>query len=270
MGEESKIGWTDSTFNPWIGCAHASEGCTNCYAEGLMDSYLGRAVWGNAANSTRVRTTAEYWRKLLIWNEKAKKTGIRKRVFVASLADVFENRPELVPWRRDMLRLLEKVTSLQILMLTKRIGLVEPLTYEALGVHADEWFEANPHVALGTSIENQHWADVRIPLLGQIPASMRFLSVEPMIGPVDVGNYEGMFDWLIIGGESGREGPKGKIRELKLEDAEYLIEQGKRMEGVSVYFKQTGTVLARKLKLTGKGEHWEELPESLRVREWPD
>ena len=234
-----------------------------------MDNYLGRAVWGNGADSTRVRTSPEYWRKLLVWNEKAKKTGIRKRIFVASLADVFENRQELVTWRRDMLRLLEKVTSLQILMLTKRIGLVESLTYEALGVSAAEWFEANPHVALGTSIEDQHWADIRIPLLGQIPASMRFLSVEPMIGPVDVSAYGGMFDWLIIGGESGREGPKHKIRKMERNDAERLISQGREM-GVAVYFKQTGTVLAREMKLSGKGEDWDELPESLRVREWPD
>jgi protein gp37 len=91
MGANSKIEWTDHTFNPWIGCTKVHAGCANCYAERDMDKWLGKAKWGPAG--TRVKTSAENWRKPLVWNRKAKAAGERRRVFCASLADVFEDWP---------------------------------------------------------------------------------------------------------------------------------------------------------------------------------
>lgn len=87
MGETSKIEWTDATFNPWIGCAHVHAGCTHCYAESFAKRY-GKATWG--PNGTRVKTGDAYWRKPLKWNREAERDGVRRRVFCASLADVFE------------------------------------------------------------------------------------------------------------------------------------------------------------------------------------
>lgn len=281
MGEVTKIGWTGrmvfdpvtgmvifrngASWNPWIGCAHASEGCKFCYAEDQMDTRWGKVVWGNTANSTRVRTSPENWGKLIQWNRKAEKEGIATRVFIASLADVFEPRAELTPWRRDMFALLERVRSLNLLVLTKRAGLMPEMIEEATGVEANEWLRLNPHVWLGTSVENQRWADERVPQLGKLKPTVRFLSVEPMLGPVDLRDYRGLFEWVIVGGESGRH-----ARPMSLEAAERVIQDSQEM-GVPVYMKQTGAVLARELGLKHtKGEDADEWPESLRVQEWPD
>jgi len=89
MGENSKIEWTDHTFNPWIGCTKVAAGCEHCYAEASMDQRLGRAKWG--PGGTRVKTSAANWQKPLKWNREAEAAGVRKKVFCASLADVFED-----------------------------------------------------------------------------------------------------------------------------------------------------------------------------------
>jgi len=88
MGESTKIEWTDHTFNPWIGCSKVHTGCLNCYAEADMDTRKGRAKWG--VDGTRSITTVDYWKKPLTWNKQAQADGVRRRVFCASLADVFE------------------------------------------------------------------------------------------------------------------------------------------------------------------------------------
>lgn len=89
MAENSKIEWTHHTFNPWIGCTKVAPGCTNCYAETLMDTRYRKVQWG--PNGTRVATSAANWRKPLQWDRAAAKAGERHRVFCASLADVFED-----------------------------------------------------------------------------------------------------------------------------------------------------------------------------------
>lgn len=89
MGENSKIEWTDHTFNPWIGCSKVHAGCQFCYAERDMDNRLGKAKWG--PQGTRVLTGDANWRKPLKWNREAEAAGVRKRVFCASLADIFED-----------------------------------------------------------------------------------------------------------------------------------------------------------------------------------
>lgn len=88
MGENSTIEWTDHTFNPWIGCVKVAAGCTHCYAE-AMAKRTGKAKWG--ADGTRVKTSEDYWRQPLKWNTQAERDGIRRRVFCASMADVFED-----------------------------------------------------------------------------------------------------------------------------------------------------------------------------------
>lgn len=87
MGKNSNISWTDHTFNPWIGCSKVSAGCKNCYAEADMDKRRKRVQWG--VNGTRSVTSYAYWRQAISWNREDEKE--RKRVFCASLADVFED-----------------------------------------------------------------------------------------------------------------------------------------------------------------------------------
>ena len=94
MAENSKIEWCDHTFNPWMGCTKVSAACANCYAERDMDKRFGKVAWG--PNGTRVKTSESNWKKPLAWNRKAEESGIRPRVFCASLADVFEDWDGLI------------------------------------------------------------------------------------------------------------------------------------------------------------------------------
>lgn len=238
MSENSKIEWTDHTFNPWIGCTKVGPGCDHCYAENLMDKRMGVAVWG--PGNQRVRTKAANWRKPLAWDANHEaffaEHGRRQRVFCASLADVFDNAVD-PQWRRDLFNLILSTPNLDWLLLTKRIGNVAAMISETLpenmkGLDKDHplawpW----PHVWIGATITSQSEADRDIPKLLQVPARVRFLSMEPLLGPVDLTSIE-MFDgdaeiyplkgttncvndegepaedvpaldWVIVGGESG-------------------------------------------------------------------
>lgn len=139
MGETTKIQWTDHTFNPWIGCARVAPGCVNCYAEADMDRRRGRVKWG--PHGTRSRTSDDYWHEPAKWNKQAEASGIRQRVFCASLADVFEDwgiepildhrgeviigpdglrRITMTDLRRDLFALIDQTPWLDWLLLTKR------------------------------------------------------------------------------------------------------------------------------------------------------
>jgi protein gp37 len=119
--ENSKIEWTDHTFNPWIGCQHVSPGCDNCYAEMLMDTRYGRVEWG--PHGARSKTSDANWKKSLTWNAQAHtfkhEHGRRQRVFCASLADVFDNKVDPA-WREELFELIRKCRRLDWLLLTKR------------------------------------------------------------------------------------------------------------------------------------------------------
>ena len=122
MAENSKIAWTDHTFNPWIGCTKVGRGCDGCYAE-VWDARYGGALgsphWGPGA--PRRRTTVQNWNKVRRWERDAKASGQRPRVFCASLADVFDNE---VPheWRADLWALIADCPSLDWIIVTKRVG----------------------------------------------------------------------------------------------------------------------------------------------------
>src|SRR5262245_49606753 len=117
--ENSKIQWTDHTFNVWRGCEKVSPGCAHCYAETMSrrnPAVLGE--WGK--HGTRVIASEAMWREPLKWDRQARAAGVRKRVFCASLADVFEDRPELVAPRERLFRLIEDTPNLDWQLLTKR------------------------------------------------------------------------------------------------------------------------------------------------------
>lgn len=200
MAETSEIGWTDATFNPWWGCAHVSPGCARCFAETLAKRY-GHQVWGKR---TERRMFGEaHWRQPLSWDRKAARDGRRLKVFCASMADVFEDRPDLEAPRRRLWSLIAETPNLDWQLLTKR-----PENVSRMVPWGASWDSEWPRNAwVGTSVEDQQRADERIPILLDIPAAIRFLSVEPLIGPIVprvswFGSQLGV-DWVIIGGESG-------------------------------------------------------------------
>ncbi|PVX75594.1 phage Gp37/Gp68 family protein [Paraburkholderia unamae] len=219
MSENSKIEWTDHTFNPWEGCQKVGPGCDHCYAETRNARFGGGVAvnWGPGA--PRRRTSAANWRKPLQWNRDGTFYAIhgrRQRVFCASLADVFDNEVDLL-WRRDLFQLIAATPNLDWLLLTKRIGNV-PTMLRHIGIE-----QLPENVWLGATVVNQAEADRDIPKLLAVPARVRFLSMEPLLGPVDLERpapgpdidqgageqicqpwmIQSGIDWVIVGGESG-------------------------------------------------------------------
>jgi protein gp37 len=231
MADTTKIEWTDSTFNPWVGCQHVSPGCNNCYAEAMMDKRYGKVKWGPKA--VRVRTSPSNWRKPLAWNADGKRfereNKRRRRVFCASLADVFDNRADPA-WRADLFALIRNTAQLDWLLLTKRPQNIAKML-------PGDWGRGYPNVWLGITAEDAEHYRQRWPILGGIPAVVRFISYEPAIGPLgglDLG--DGMTPhWLICGGESG-----SSARTMQPQWARAALKEA-RLHGVAFFMKQWGT-----------------------------
>lgn len=178
MAENSKIEWTHHTFNPWQGCQKVGPGCDHCYAEARDMRFTGGSMWG--PHAPRQRTSAANWRTPLKWNRDAAAAGERRRVFCASLADVFDNHPSIQPeWRADLWALIEATPNLDWMLLTKRPGNIS-------GMLPSDWGVGWPNVWLGCTVVNQAEANRDIPKLLAVPAAVRFLSIEPLLGPVDL------------------------------------------------------------------------------------
>lgn len=209
MAEQSNIEWTRSTFNPWWGCTKVSPGCDHCYAE--RDAHRFGTEWGPDAE--RRFFGDEHWNKPRQWNAKAAKEQAvdpkaQWRVFCASMADVFDNAvPQEV--RERLWTLIDETPNLTWLILTKRIGNVGSML-------PDRWSVTLPrNVWLGISVVNQQEADRDIPKLLLVKAAVRWLSMEPLLGPVDLRqahmtkerlpNWPAptRVDWVVVGGESG-------------------------------------------------------------------
>lgn len=179
MSKSTAIGWTDHTANFWMGCQRVSPGCEHCYAETLVTGRMGFKVWGPASTTERKRAKG-VWSDVPKWDAAARREGVRRRVFVSSLADIFEDHPQVAPWRADALALLERCTNLDVQLLTKR-------PQNILRMVPPSWRTAWPaHVWIGTTVEDQRRAEERIPHLLSVPAAVRFLSCEPLIEPVDL------------------------------------------------------------------------------------
>ena len=224
MGKNSKIEWTHHTFNPWWGCVKVSEACKFCYAESWARR-VGKNVWGAAAD--RRFFGEAHWTEPLKWDREAAGEGVRRRVFCASMADVFERRAELNIWRAKLWDLIEATPNLDWLLLTKRPQSVSAMT---------PWGENWPlNVWLGTTVENQRRANERLSILAEIPARVRFISAEPLLGPLDLRPWmKGTIGWVITGGESG-----AKARPSSPAWFRDLLRQCVRAE-VPFHFKQWG------------------------------
>ncbi|MEY2690227.1 MAG: hypothetical protein RL375_4427 [Pseudomonadota bacterium] len=239
MSANTAIEWCDHTFNPWIGCTKVSPGCDHCYAEDDFDRRRHVVTWG--AGQERHATSATTWAQPYRWARNAEafhaQHGRRQRVFCASLADVFDNE---VPthWRADLWALIRATPQLDWLLLTKRIGNAASMLYDA--------DEPLPNVWLGATVVNQAEYDRDIGKLLRTPAAVHFLSVEPMLGPIDMRmggasmpDYSdhkplARLDWVICGGESGP-----KARPMSPAWARRLRDQCKAAR-VPFLFKQWG------------------------------
>ena len=250
MGESTGIGWTHHTANFWWGCQRVSPGCEHCYAEHLAVVRRKLPVWGPPSTTGRERKKG-VWKDVPKWNAAAKADGVRRRMFVSSMADVFEAHPQVAPWRAEALDLLADCDGLDVQLLTKRPENIRAMVPAA-------WLESWPaHVWVGTTVEDQKRAEQRIPHLLAVPAAVRFLSCEPLLGRVNLklgrggdcrrcGNRyclngvhaefpKSRLDWVIVGGESGP-----GARPCDLAWIRGIVAQCQ-AAGVSVFVKQLGS-----------------------------
>ena len=192
MAKNSQIEWTDHTFNPWWGCTKVSPACEHCYAEAWAKR-LGKKVWGKRSDRRLLSETN--WAQPLKWNAEAAQERQRARVFCASMADVFEARPDLDSERARLWELIERTPWLDWLLLTKRPQLIRDMV---------PWGDAWPNnVWIGTTVEDQRRAKQRLPHLVALPAAVRFISAEPLLGSLNLSPWIDSLDWVIAGGESG-------------------------------------------------------------------
>lgn len=231
MGANSAIEWTKHTWNPWVGCKKVSPGCKNCYM------YREQNQYGQDPNEIR-RTKPATFNKPWTWNEKD--PGL---IFTSSWTDFFLEEAD--EWRDDAWEIVRFTLNNTYQILTKR-------PENILDRLPDDWGDGYPNVWLGVSVENQEMADLRIPILIDIPAKLRFLSCEPLLGPVELQQYlmeriresgpiatyypRDVIQWVIVGGESG---PAGSARPMHPEWASY-IQFICRVSRVPFFFKQWG------------------------------
>lgn len=185
MAKNSAIEWTDHTFNPWWGCAKVSPACDHCYAERDAKRHApGQVLWGD--DSTRRTFGPMHWKEPIRWARQARKLGsyaARPRVFCASMADVFDNHPDVEGERQKLWGLIEGTPELDWLLLTKRISNARKMMPAA-------WLgNPRPNVWLGISVVNQAEANRDVPRLLATPARIRFLSCEPLLEALDLARW---------------------------------------------------------------------------------
>lgn len=319
MSATTSIEWTDHTFNPWRGCAKVHTGCLHCYAEKNVGVAIHGIAWGEVwSGGQRVIAADSTWKQPLSWARSAAKAGVRRRVFCASLADVLEV-PEYPPLqhltteRRERVNAARKTlddareTLWNHIRLTSRFcGCGHSMLWETdhrdhrpaqphggldwllLTKRPENWElvpeDVRPLVWLGTSVSDQETADVMVPRLLQSKGfRLRFLSVEPLVGRVDLtrylkptlhtnggeqlqhpdpripsegGRWEWGVSWVIVGGESG-----SKARPCHVESVRDVVSQC-RDAGVPCFVKQLGEVPVLREPAVGEDLF---IPD----REWP-
>lgn len=241
----TKIEWTEKTWNPITGCSKISAGCQNCYAERMAKRLAGRGGY-DRKHPFDVTFHPDRLGAPRTWKTPS-------MIFVCSMGDFYH---ELVDTNSQdcVFSVMRATPQHTYQLLTKR----PEIAREALMHHP-----LPPNVWLGVTAENQECADKRIPILLDIPAAVRFVSVEPMLGPVDLWQwlggernikpphkYNGGIDWVICGGETGP-----GARKMELQWARDLRDQC-RNAGVPFFFKKVG-------------QQKQVTPADLLVREWP-
>lgn len=308
MSDRTQISWTDATWSPVTGCTRVSEGCLNCYIERTVPFRVERRRFHLPVigGTTGVRLHPDRLEQPLRWRKP-------RRIFVCSMADLFhEDVPD--EYIAKVFAVAAATPRHTFQVLTKRHARMRSLLssesfQRAVGIQIlrdgeSGWREEGrhavpsqwplPNVWLGVSVESQKWADWRIPSLLDTPAAVRWLSCEPLLGPVDLHAYtadlidvddphfdapdgavvNGMerhgdqwqrrdrIDWVVAGGESGP-----GARPMHPDWARSLRDQCV-AAGVPFHFKQAGAVLAKEWGATGKGGDPVEWPEEF-PREYP-
>jgi protein gp37 len=277
VAETTTIEWTRNddgtpgrTWNPVTGCTKISAGCDNCYAETIAERFRGTAAFPHGFD---VRVRSDKVNAPLKWRKPT-------RVFVNSMSDLFHADVDQA-WIADIFAVMAAARRHTFQLLTKRHARMRSLLNDpnfvenvrksahGKGLPADQWQWPLPNLWLGVSVENQKWADIRIPALLDTPATVRFLSCEPLLGPIELfagdhstheRDFDGTddyicldcstdaqhvpwrvidrtnlgIDWVIVGGESGR-----KARPMAPQWATSLRDQCE-AAGVPFFFKQWG------------------------------
>lgn len=271
---QTKIEWATKVWNPVTGCTPTSSGCQNCYAKRMANRLKGRHGYP-ADNPFRPATY-----HLDRWPERIGRAG--ELVFVCSMGDLFHESVNIRGYEMERIFYKMSCEDCAFLLLTKR---PERMALAIKHFYDDRFPDVMDNVWLGVSCENQEWADRRIPILLQIPAAVRFVSLEPLLGPIDLVPYlhtvcarcKGSLDplipprcrcvnyidviygvnWVVVGCESG----PGR-RPCKLEWVRSIVDQCNDAS-VPVFVKQ--------IEINGKVSHDpNEWPEELRVREYPE
>ncbi len=250
MGDQTAIQWTNRTWNPWRGCTKISPGCAKCYMFTEQTRY---------GQDPSVVLRTKTWKDPLKWNRSAAERGVRELVFTCSWSDWFHEDAD--QWREEAWGVIRSCPNLIFQILTKRP--------ERIAGHLPrDWFDGYSNVWLGVSVENRKHGLPRIDLLRDIPARIRFLSIEPLLEDLGEIVLSGIH-WVIIGGESGP-----GARECHTEWIAGALCDAK-LFGVPVFVKQFGSYPthgqppSRMLLKHHKGGDIEEWPAALRVREFP-
>ena len=277
MSDNSKIQWTDATWNPVRGCTKITPGCDHCYAETFAERWRG-TPGHHFENGFDVTLRPERLQQPLHRKRP-------RRIFVNSMSDLWH---EKVPdgFIACVFAIMAATPEHSYQVLTKRHGRMRSLLNSA-EFREKMWFAALsngldlegvpwplPNVWLGVSAEDQKWFDIRWAALAETPAAVRFMSLEPLLGWIDMafdhecGDPPHMYcppvpDWVIVGGESGP-----GARPMKLEWAREIVKQCG-WSGIAPFVKQLGSVLGRELGAGPKGGDWDAWPEDLRIREFP-
>ena len=237
MADKTGIEWTDATWNPVTGCTKVSPGCAHCYAEAITLRFKRGGPF--LPGKTTIRLHPDRLDDPGKWRSP-------RRVFVNSMSDLFH---EEVPFEfiQEVFDRMEIHSAHTYQILTKRPERM--LDYAKTTAYA-KWPD---HIWAGVSVENQYWADRRIPLLQQVPTSVRFLSCEPLLKPLRL-DLDGIH-WVIVGGESGH-------RARKMEEAWALdIRDQCEQTGVAFFFKQWGGRTSKSGGRALDGRIWDEMPQ---------
>ncbi len=199
MSEKTKIDWCDHTYNPWWGCTKVSPACDNCYAEAQANRF---GKW--FGDNPRRMFGDKHWAEPLKWNRKAEAAGVRASVFCGSMCDVFEDLDELQEPRERLWDLILDTPSLDWLLLTKRPENIGHLIHHpALSSHPAHYGWDLNNIFLGVTAESQYPFNGRVQLLAKWSRVKLFLSMEPLLGPVDLSEHIDRLAGVIVGGESG-------------------------------------------------------------------
>jgi protein gp37 len=266
MAETTGITWADATVNFWHGCKKVSEGCKYCYMFRDKEKY---GQDGMLVKKTKLETVKRILKNLVLQDKVRKEKGITEplKIFTCSWSDFFLDEAD--EWRGEAWDLIREHKEFIWIILTKRPERI-------LKCLPNDWGEGWPHVWILVSAENQTRFNERVPILKKIPAIVKGVSIEPLIGYVDIFRLGLAFlddiDWIIVGGESGNDNGKWLYRKCELDWIRILLLQCK-MAGIAIFVKQLGTHIAKELHLKNRhGEDWDEWPEHfsmLKTRQFP-